>query len=277
MPAPVPKRYKWLLKAVPYIVVGAESLYDLVTQAGTPQEVQWRYVTAVFSRATPSGTVEDNAQFGLNITNITGGNIDTTWTAADYTTVEAHLTELFVTLNPFISSTHTLKEFRWYTRSFNPDLPIGQPVTTPDPSTGKPYKRFARTGPPVHVTVKNLIGGSASVASAYQVALTVTFKTPGPRHWGRVYVPGVTSGMLGNNTGRFSVGNVTTIANAWAEFLDDLQGSEFQLAVPATQHEGKFATALNSAVDIQVDDIPDVIRRRRPKQAKERVIGVPSP
>lgn len=276
MPAPVPKRYKWLLKAVPYIVVGAESIYDLVTQAGSPQEVQWRYVTAVFSRATPSGTVEDNAQFGLNITNITGGNIDTTWTAGDYTTIEAHLTELLLTLIPVLSNTHTLKEFRWYTRSFNPDLPIGQPTTTVDPSTGKAYKRYARTGPPVHLTAKNLVGSSTATASAYQVAMSVTLKTPGPRHWGRIYLPGVTTAELANNTGRFSSGLCTQVANAFAEFLDDLQGSEFQLAVPATQHEGKFATALNSAVDIQVDDIPDVIRRRRPKQASVRSIGVPS-
>lgn len=269
LPAPLGKNKELLLKAVAFVTATADDVWDYVTQASAIEDVEWRYLVARFSRTTPVGTVEDMAQIGFNITNITGGDLDTTWTTQDYTTCEAHFTELFTTLRSSLMPSHKLVDWRWYKRAFNPAAHWGQ-----SPLPGE--VRFAKSGPPERITPVNLAGTAATGALPYQAAVSVTFRTPTPRHWGRVYWPGYGAGSLDAN-GRWGSGAVLGIANAHAELKDDLEGSEFQLVVPTTQIDNVLQPALQTVGSIQVDDIPDVIRRRRPRQAGIKQLGAPTP
>lgn len=236
--------------------------------------MQWRLAAVRYTRQTPTGTTEDKAQFGLHLVKIDLGQIVTSWATADYTAAETALNPLFAALLPLTHTTHTITEFRWYLRAFNAALPMGTDVTTKVGDPPKVYDRFARSGPPQRVTPVTSAGSATGNSPSYQSAMSVTFKTPGPKHWGRVYLPGIgPTVMSGTDMGRWASTALTTVANAFFAVTTSLAASKLYLVVPATQQGGKFATALNVVTGIQVDDIPDVIRRRRPKQAKTRTQG----
>lgn len=278
MPTPVPKWYKWLIKLTDWaLAAGAASLYDQISVEPATNGAVWRYAVMRYARSTPAGTVEDHAQWGLNIVNITGGNIDTSWTTTDYTTCETHLTEYFNALKPFQSSSHTLVDIRWYAKQFHPDMPIGESIYEPGSKVLRDVDRFARMGPPQRVTTVNIAGTDAAKPLPYQMSMSITLKTPGPKHWGRIYLPGMGISNLSTANGRWDQSIAKGCADRTAELLDDLAGSEFQVAIPATQHEAAFSPALNAVTAVQVDDIPDVIRRRRSRQPAARAAGVPTP
>ena len=88
---------RWLVKvALPFVVAGLEDAFsDGVGQAAPLDDVQWRRVSWRFTRATPSATVEDVALFGFDIVNMTGGNIDSSWSAGEYTATDAAHGELW--------------------------------------------------------------------------------------------------------------------------------------------------------------------------------------
>lgn len=278
LPTSWTKGDKWLvwLTQGPAIT-GALALYDAIANSDESPPTEWRYLQWRFTRATPVGTEEDVAVFTTNIVNVTNGQNDPTWTAGDYTAVEANIMELWSSIRPFVSSSHTLTRVDWYARSFNPEIPYGQDVRTVPGPGAKQLNRFNRSGPPVHLTVINQAGTAAGVPEIYQAAMSVTFRTATRPHWGRVYLPGVTTDIVGGSFGRFNSGNVSATANAWAEFQDDLASGGFHLVVPVTQQDHLYAHGLNWITEIVVDDIPDVIRRRRPKQTLTRHTGVPTP
>jgi len=277
LPASLTKGIKWLLHHPEVIDSPFWILYDHISKQDPASELLWRKIYVRYGRATPSATVEDDAVFTLNVSNITGGQLDGTWTAGDYAAVDGALQELLTGLDPFISTSHTMKDCRYYQAGFNVDLPIGSNVwKAGDP--GDEPKRFQKMGPPAHIFLPTGANGSSpSQSAAYQVAMSVTFRTPAPKHWGRVYLPGTTAGELTGTFGRFSTATATAVANLFAEFQDDLNKLDFQVVVPTTQQDGKYATGLSGVTDMVVDDIPDVIRRRRPKQPGFRQIGVPAP
>jgi energy-coupling factor transporter ATP-binding protein EcfA2 len=66
-------------------------------------------------------------------------------------------------------------------------------------------------------------------------------------------------------------------ANQMAELIDDLHQKGFQIVVPTTQVQNVIHYALSTVSQVVVDDIPDVQRRRRPKQAALRSVGAPLP
>lgn len=271
------KGVKWLLRHPEVIDSPFWILYDYISRQDPATELLWRKVYVTYNRATPTATTEDAAVFTLNIANITGGQLDGTWTAADYTTCDNAIQELLSSLTSLIATTHTMRDVRYYQAQFNPDLPIGANIWKPG-DAGTPPKRFAKMGPPAHIFIPTGANGSATTSLPYQVAASVTFKTPAPKHWGRCYLPGLgVIDISGSTFGRFGSGTIQTLANAFAEFYDDLGNADFQLVVPTTQQDGKYATGLSGVTSIVVDDIPDVIRRRRPKQAGQRATGIPTP
>ena len=270
---------KWLVKVgIPFAIAAVEDVFtDGVGQVATPDDTAWRRVNWRFTRATPAGTVEDVAMFGFDVVNMTGGDYDSSWTSADYAAVDGALNELWTTIRPLISGTHTLSEIQYHQRAFHPDLPLGELVPQMQPGTNKEVNRFARSGPALHVLTKAEAGTNAGQPAPYQVALSVSFRTAARRHWGRCYIPGATVTEVGGGFGRFSSGTTQVVANAFAELASDLGANDFYIMVPSTQNDSKYATGLQSVHEIQVDDVPDVIRRRRPKQASLRSIGVPTP
>jgi|tagenome__1003787_1003787.scaffolds.fasta_scaffold20874887_3 hypothetical protein len=278
LPTQWSKGAKWLVySAISPPITGAVALYDAIATSDESPPTEWRYLQWRFQRMTPVGTEEDVAIITMNIVNVTGGNNDPTWTAGDYTACEAAITELWTALKVHVNPSHTLTRIDWYVRAFNPEVPVGQDVRVVPGPGQKQLNRFVRSGPPVHMTVINQAGSGIGAQEIYQAAMSVTFKTATRPHWGRLYVPGMGTSEIGGSQGRFDLSRITDVANKFAEFQDDLAQQGFHLVVPATQQDHLYAQGLNWVTDIVVDDIPDVIRRRRPKQAVSKVSGVPTP
>jgi len=229
----------------------------------TPEpELEWRRLVVEFTRSTPSGTVEDKAHITFDLMNVTGGSLDTSWTGADFVACEGFLDQWWTTVKPFVSSTHSITAYRWYRMKFADTMTV--------------KNRFALTGPPVRVQTKSMPGTDSATVLPYQIALSVTEKTCVPKHWGRFYLPGLTPGAMTTTNGRWASAVVTAIANATAELYEDWFQADFQPVVPVTQWDKVLQGGLLTVEKLQVDDIPDVIRRRRPRQPTIRAIGVPS-
>lgn len=260
------KNLKTLIKQFGDIIIPAGAyLYELLDDDAEQADIAWMRLNLRYSRATPTGTSEDMAQFKVDVVNITGGAIDSTWTAGDFTAVEGALDTFTTALAARIESGHVLKEYRAYRMMFNPD----------DPGVGNRSKTngfaYSQSGPPVWVKAKNVPGAFAP-AMPYQTACAVTLKTGWPRHWGRCYIPGVAIGL--DTYGRFGATGRQAIANAFFDLNDDLTGAGFLPVVPITQVHNVAFHGLLGVNQFVVDDIPDVIRRRRPKQAVSYAVGV---
>lgn len=262
LPAPLLKYSKWLIKGLAEGYALLESLSEFSAQPDALDDLEWRYVVLRFQRPTPSTTQEDYAQIGLNLINITGGDVDTSWTTGDYTTAEGFLDEWWTTVKAQIEADHKLVDYRWYRRQFNP---------VPDPN-----HRFLSSGPPQRITVKNSAGTKVAGLLPPQAAMSITLKTAVPKHWGRFYMPGLSAAAI-DGWGRWTSATMTAMANATAELVDDLQGADLQPVVAVTQVDKVLRPALLGVTSVQVDDVPDVIRRRRPRQAAVRTIGAPTP
>jgi len=213
----------------------------------------------IFQRDTPAGTSEDKAQFKLDIVNFTGGNIDSTWNAADFTACNGPLDAFWTAVRSKVADDIKLIERRWYRMRFR--------------GTMDDEHRFEDTGPPVYITTPNITGSDTAVPLPYQNAISVTLKTPDRKHWGRFYLPGLTYASLTANTGRLTTTVAQSLANATAQMINDLWEAEFQVVVPITQHNKVLGGQLSTVKSVQVDDIADVIRRRRAKQPVVRAIG----
>jgi hypothetical protein len=140
------------------------------------------------------------------------------------TTVKTHLTSKLV-----------LRELRYYDVPSVPNAPMGDPV---------------------RVTPFNTACTSTGTPLPPQVALSVTFKTDHRLQWGRFYIPGFTHNDL-DAVGRPARVTLDLIATA-AKGLTSRSGTGACLTVFSrkgwTHHDPQ---------QIQVDDVMDVIRRRR--------------
>lgn len=268
MPLPNPsttwKLIRFLIKAVPYAVPPAYYyLEELLAGNESDSEVHWMKWNFILTRTTPTGTSEDKAQFGLHIVNITGGDIDSSWIAGDFATVQSAMDTFVAAVSPYWPNTHTLTEYRAYHMAFNPNDP------GPNNRRGSGNSAFAETGPPVYIGAKNVQGGSATQLP-YQVAHTLTLRTAWARHWGRIYLPGCPPF---SSSGRIGSGGLTTVANAGKALGSTLADSEFHVVVPVTQLSGQTFHGLLGVDKWVADDIPDIQRRRRPRQAAVRQVG----
>jgi hypothetical protein len=269
MPAPGPITYplsgaaKWLVR------VGAPALEwaheNLFTQSSDTEDEtwEWRRLMVKFVRETPAGTVEDAAYCTFDVANFTGGTIDTSWVAGDYTACETRFDTFWNAVKVYFPATHVIKEYRWYRRQF------AATQVMPD-SNGRNGKLFEDSGPPVKVTPKTIAGTATAPAFPYQVACTVTELTAMPRHWGRWYIPGFCVALAAD--GRWPSGAVTAVATAAGTLMNGLTADQLPLVVPAAQVDNAPAKWLLNVTGMQVDDIPDIQRRRRPKQPLIRTV-----
>lgn len=252
---------KWLIKAG-LEVGGAVAAYllDKLTEGSSENDVGdvlWTRWTFEYSRSTPTGTVEDRAQFSIDVVNLTSGAIDTTWTATDLTDVWGAFAPVPSALRPYQQPSHSLVRVSAHLMGFSPET--------------WPAKRFLDTGPPVWAADIAPVAGSGTTG-AYQVAATVTERTAFPGHWGRLYVPGLAGGALDAN-GRITSTARNAILAAFETAADALRAKDFYVVVPMTQHDKAPAFGLLSLTQLSVDDIPDVQRRRRPKQVAARSLS----
>lgn len=251
---PITTLLKWGIRIVPPIYVLGEQLLDFLHEHDAPME--WRHVQVIQTRGTPAGTIEDKAMITFDVLNVTDGNVDSSWTTDDYVALEARLSTFLTAINSVVHTSASWTEIRHYRRAFA------------DPML--PGRRFEASGPPQRVTAIGIAGAASSSQHAYQVALSVTEKTAWPRHWGRFYIPTLGLGLAAS--ARFSSTTCTTVATAAGALMNGLMDDQLPLVVPSTQADGTLSGYLLAVNSIQVDDVPDVQRRRRPKQPAVRVV-----
>jgi len=221
----------------------------------------WDHVECIWTMA---GSADPRERYvtTFDIVNITGGNIDNTWTQADFDTVEAEIAGICSSWTANMWTGNTFTQTRHYLRRFNPEGDIHP---------------FAISGPPAAVYSHNVLGG-ASGPMPRQVAVTSTELTPYARHWGRNYWPCPAAPLVGS-TGSLGSLYQTTLAQLVHDRYAALQDKDYFPVVPVTQVQpgGKKTPiypyrGLLGVTGVQVDDVFDVVRRRRQAVAGSRIV-----
>ena len=251
IPAPLPPWAKALLQIAPFIPSlwqGALDYFGEMFDGTEETPSSWRHIQMVFA---DSGNADprDRMVTTLDVANITGGAIDGTWTDADYTTVQAIVGQLATGWTTgFGQGRLRHLENRYYVSAFNP-------LSDPRP--------FMRGGSPERIFPGTAVGGASSAAIMQnQCSFTTTERTVYPRHWGRNYWPFPHNGLL-SLQGGIATANVDALAQLVHDRYEDLMDAEFFPVVPITQVDKQPARGLLTVSEIQVDNVPDVIRRRR--------------
>lgn len=238
------------MQVLPFISAGLQEVLQHIGALNDNTQTtnsEWRHVHLVFE---PTAGVEiaDRAITTMDVVNITNGSVDNSWTDGDYTVVETAMTNLGNAWCQRMQAGYTFKETRYYRRSFNP-------MSNPKP--------FTLSGPPDRIYPHNIPGGISDL-QARQVSFTTTDRTTYPRHWGRNYWPFPAASSY-TPTGLIASSQV----NAWGQFVKDqydaLQVAQFYPVVPVTQVQGIPTRGLLTVTSVQMDDVPDVVRRRRNK------------
>jgi hypothetical protein len=112
-------------------------------------------------------------------------------------------------------------------------------------------------GPADHVS--GFVGGGGSAADRLppQIACSVTEETAVRKRWGRFYIPGFVVTDV-STSGRFAGSVVTQIADAASTMYNQMNGAGRGF-VSYRRADATFQLVSG----IRVDDVPDVIRRRR--------------
>lgn len=187
----------------------------------------------------------DDAEFHFDFLNITGGSPDDTWTSTDYSTLEGYLDTFWTAVKGYVSPGCKLSQYSWYRHG---------------PGVGSP-------NPAERVTARSVVGTSGSGPLPPQDAATITLRTSVRRSWGRTYLPGLCENAMDGSSAHFSHAFCDNVGNAAAALLHSAIGGDFPMVV---------TSIVNSAVlnveHIAVDDLADVIRRRRWKTASYKKI-----
>lgn len=219
------------------------------TVVNLPAEPSFGFSRAslVFSRTTPSGTREDVAVTHLDWAHIDIG-VCTPLSGTEMGEVE---TAIGTFMTARAANYHTgivLDRIRWAEY---------QPITT-------------RPGPVVRDTDVNY-QGSGTARLPDQVAITSTYHTASRRHWGRSYWPFGVNSNLDASFGRVSNTACDNIADALHTLLDtDGAGDGIAFVVASIEHHGVM-----NVREMVVDNVPDIIRRRRAKQSSYRRVKTP--
>jgi len=228
-----------------WLIYASSTAFDVLVARGylsqledhDEQAIEWRRLQLVFTRATPTGSTEDVAVCTFDLANFTAGENDPSWTVGDYQAAEALFGTWWTACKAKVVTGVSLKEYRWYRAQFGEQF---------------------QSGPPERVTAVNVAGTAASTGTMpFQVAMSVTEKTPFPMHWGRFYLPGISDTVL-DTYGRWTYGEFATIGNATATLYDGLYDAQLVPVVPSA-----ILQSLLGVRSIQIDDVPDVIRSRR--------------
>jgi hypothetical protein len=180
----------------------------------------------------------DPALIHFDILNTTSGSPDDTWTTADYVTCETAFASAWNTFASYAATGTKPTAYIWHR--------IGTGVSKPNPAE--------RT---MTVALTTAVGGASMPP---QNACSITFKTAVRRSWGRTYLP-VGSGSM-TTAGRLSTTAVDAIANTMNTMVGALATGDFHLVVVSST----LASSLNVET-IQVDNVSDIIRRRRYKRS----------
>lgn len=204
-----------------------------------------------YTRITPTGTREDRAIFGLWVAKITGGGLYSKHSVSELATLETALDTFATAIATFQTTNWTLVEYQWFQVDQN----------SPRDESGKSQL----LGPPAKITSKAVVGIDGTATLPFQVASTITLRTVSRRHWGRSYIPGLSSARLQASYGRWTNTLVDGLANAMNTLHDSWVTAGSQLGTWSL-----LKPAFMTPKTIEVDDVPDIIRRRRAKQMAYR-------
>jgi len=107
---PVRPLLPWAFKLAGYALGVFEMLSGtgIFAEVGESDEIHWKRLLAVVTRASPTGTTEDKAVMTFDLLNITSGQDDPTWTTSDFTTAEGLFDTWWTSIKTGISPKHTL-------------------------------------------------------------------------------------------------------------------------------------------------------------------------
>jgi hypothetical protein len=258
IPTPLPAWKKWALTlgATPNsFLVSFLDYIEQIPSSADPSPGEWRHVEIVWEN-TVTALKADECVVTLDLANITNGGLDSSWTSTDYATTDGILQACINNWAAHMAGDMQAKEVRYYRRVYNPYTD---------------QKPFPPSGPPEHVFPITTIGTN-STTCAHQVAVTHTEITAYPRHWGRAYWPVPGTNLIYGGGGYLA----QTFVDAWAAEIQNtyevLMNAEFFPTVPTTQVNGVASRQLLGIAKIQVDNVPDVVRRRRPRTTTYRKV-----
>jgi len=205
------------------------------------------YVQNIFQMKNGAGafTNRERGMFGVHWINTTAGALDTTWVTADFTAVESAVQAFWNAIAPYIPTDCQLVEHRWY--RFGPG--VGKP---------NPPSRINTLGSP--------LPGTSAPVRPHQVAATVTLRTPLRKHWGRFYLPMMGAGsFIGGQTATSQVDDYVNAARTMLTAPNTSQG----VSPVVWSRQRNVAYGVTA---IEGDSVPDIIRRRRPRDPNYRKI-----
>jgi hypothetical protein len=194
-----------------------------------------RRAQLVFTRTPPGTFAEDVAVMHFDFLNLTSGVPDDTWTTGDFTALETAIFAWWTSTKPLVGGTTTFKEIRWYR--------FGSGVVPPNP--------------PVRITPNGIAGTGSLPMLPPQCSCSLSLHVAPRRSWGRTYIPGLVIGDI-TTPGTLSAANVDIAANAVHTLVTAAASSDMHLVVYS-----KHLNALLNVESIAVDNIVDIIRRRR--------------
>lgn len=205
-----------------------------------PSSPSFSRVQLVWTRTTPVGTREDVMTTHLDFCAPVGDNA-AFLSGADKTDIETTLNAFWTARKGFTSTQFTLREFRWYDYS---------------PMSSRP-------GPVDKITAVGTAGTSANSRLPDQLSMNSTYKSCSRKHWGRSYWPMAVLGAVDTTYGRISNAETTRLHDDLAPVFQDSGSSGLVCPVVVSI----AYKAVLGVKELQVDNIWDVVRRRRAKNA----------
>lgn len=217
-------------------------------------------LTVSWKRLPTVGVAQDVDQCTFHFLNLTGGEPDDTWTAADFIQVEDLVHDWWDPLKTFYTPEIQLSEYSW--RYDGPGFrPHGSGFSPTIRSIPQSVSGTASSGtqlpPQCAVSVTEV---TESKYTAYGVG--VPGDTPGTgrtqlrNRWGRIFLPAPSHGMLLH--GRFDAGFCASVSLRTSQLYNGLVAADI-IPVMYSPTTGNAW----SITELHVDDIVDVIRSRR--------------
>lgn len=225
-----------------------------------------RRLVVRFARTGPSGGAEDSVAFTVHFAKLTGGAVDASWLTADYTAVEARFDTWWTSYKVFCGTNLSLAGYTWYK-----DGPAWSPTDRAD----------GPSNPAVRTTSRAVAATSANIQLPPQVALTITKIVDVRKRWGRLYLPGPTTGSI------TTAGTMAT-PSVWLGYMVTcFNGCRADGKQPVVWTRGRSAytsgrgTAIAAhgatayeITELRADNLFDVMRSRRWSAASVRAATV---
>ena len=237
--------------------LGIELSGRLAEVATYSEPFELRKVQFIWSVQDAVVGAEDARVITFHLAKISGASVSADWLTADFTALDAAYTAWWTTLKATYPNKLTWDRLKVYK--------AGPSIVPPQI--------------PVYDADKNVPGDQASGLKPPQLAISVTEIAGSKRHWGRFYLPADFSDA--STYGRIPTLVQNTIADATDTLYTALRAANlhpvvYRAALPERETRSGAtlparAASAWSVEKLQVDDVYDVIRRRRYKYPTLRV------